>query len=280
LRSHFSPLEAILRATEFEFRNRLFIIVVLFGIGFWCYSWDSLNMATAFAHLLMGHSVEPGTLSDQHVVQAILAFGAALAVLGALLRTWAAAYLRSEVVHDSQIHSDELVADGPYRYVRNPLYLGGMLFAVGIALTASRLGFLLIVSGLTVFYYRLIAREEALFRETQGESYRQFLAIVPRVMPSLNPRVAAGGLAPRWGQAVIREAFMWLLAVAVAFLAITLNQRVFLIITVSAVVACLFAKVVIRRKGLAVCDNKVVIPHVAMMCAGNMSRTSKRQRLR
>jgi protein-S-isoprenylcysteine O-methyltransferase Ste14 len=242
-------MEVILRATDFEFRNRLFIIVALFGVGFWCYSWDSLNVATVFAHLLMGHSVEPGILSDQHMVQAILAFGAALAVLGTLLRTWAAAYLPSEVVHDSQIHGEKLVADGPYRYVRNPLYLGGVLFAVGFALTASRLGFLLIVSALTLFYHRLIAREESLFRETQGESYRQFLAIVPRLMPSLNPRVAAGGLAPRWGQAVIGEAFMWLLAVAVAFLAITLNQRVFLIITISAVVVSLVAKVGMRRKG-------------------------------
>lgn len=237
-----------MRATEFEFRNRLFIVVALFGVGFWCYSWDSLNMATVFAQWLMGHSVQPGILSDQHVVQGILAFGAALAVLGTLVRTWAAAYLRSEVVHDSQIHSEEVVADGPYRYVRNPLYLGGMLFAVGFALSTSRLGFLLIVSGLTLFYYRLIAREESRFRETQGASYGQFLAIVPRLMPSLNPRVAAGGLAPRWGQAVTGEAFMWLLTVAVTFLAITLNQRVFLIITASAVVASLFTRVVVRRK--------------------------------
>jgi protein-S-isoprenylcysteine O-methyltransferase Ste14 len=238
-----------LRATEFEFRNRLFIIVAIFGAGFWCYSLDSLNIATLFAQWLIWHSVEPSALSDQYVVQAILAFAAALAVLGALIRTWAAAYLRSKVVHDSQMHIEELVADGPYRYVRNPLYLGGMLFGVGFALTASRLGFLLIVSGLTLFYCRLIAREESLLRETQGESYGQFVAIVPRLIPSLDPRVAARGLAPRWGQAVIGEAFMWLLAVAVALLAITLNQRVFLIITVSAVVASLFAKVVIRRKG-------------------------------
>lgn len=237
-----------MRATEFEFRNRLFIIMALFVGGFWCYSLDSVNIATMFAQWLMGHPVQPGVLSDQHVVQAILAFGTALAVLGALVRTWAAAYLGSDVVHDSQIHSEEVVADGPYRYVRNPLYLGGVLFAVGFALTTSRLGFLVIVSGLTLFYYRLIAREESLFRETQGESYRQFLVLVPRLIPSLNPRVATGGLAPQWGQAVIGEAFMWLFAVAVAFLAITLNQRVFVIVTVSGLAASLFVRVVMWRK--------------------------------
>src|SRR6266567_290460 len=238
-----------LRATEFEFRHRLFIIMALFVGGFWCYSFDSVNVATMFAERLMGHQVEPGVLSDWHVLQAILACGTALAVLAALVRTWAAAYLRSEVVHASTIHSEELVADGPYRYIRNPLYLGGVLFAVAFAMTASRLGCVVIVGGLTLFYYRLIAREESLLRKRQGEAYRQFLALVPRLMPSLSPRVAAGGIAPRWGQAIIGEIFMWLFVLAATSLAVTLNQRMFLTITVSGVAASLFAKVLMRQKG-------------------------------
>jgi len=40
-------------------------------------------------------------------MQAILALGATLAVLAALVRTWAAAYLRSELVHDWKIHSED-----------------------------------------------------------------------------------------------------------------------------------------------------------------------------
>jgi len=44
----------------------------------------------------------------------------------------AEAYLHSSVVHDSQLHSDRLVADGPYRRVRNPLYLGNILLAFGL----------------------------------------------------------------------------------------------------------------------------------------------------
>lgn len=239
-----------MRATDFEFRHRLFIIMALFVGGFWCYSFDSVNVATMFAERLMGHPVKPGAASDRHVLQAILAFGTALVVLAALVRTWAAAYLRSEVVHDLVIHSEELVADGPYRYVRNPLYLGGVLFAVGFAMTASRLGFVVIVGGLTLFYYRLIAREESLLRETQGEPFCQFLALVPQLMPSLSPRVAAGGSAPRWGQAVIGEAFMWFFALVIATLAVTLNQRVFLTMTLSGAAASLFARVVMRRNGL------------------------------
>ena len=96
------------------------------------------------------------------MLQLILALGAALAVLAALIRSWGAAYLQSEVVHDWKLHGEELVADGPYRYVRNPLYLGGVMLAFGFAMAASRLGFVVMVGGLTLFYYRLIAREESL----------------------------------------------------------------------------------------------------------------------
>lgn len=238
-----------MRATEFEFRFRFFVIMAIFIAGFWCYALDRVNVSAMLAQRLMGHPVQLGVAGDRHVVQVILALGAVLAVLAALVRTWAAAYLRSEVVHDFELHGEGLVADGPYRYVRNPLYLGGVLFAIGFAMAASRLGFLVIVGGLTLFYYRLILREESLLSGTQGESYRQFLKAVPRLVPSLTPRVAAGGLAPRWGQALIGETFMWFFAVALACFAATLSQRMLLTTIVAGVAASLLVKGAQRRRG-------------------------------
>ena len=238
-----------LRATEFEFRIRFFIITGIFIGGFWCYALDPVNVSAMLAQRLMGHPVELGVAGDRHVVQVILALGAVLAVLAALVRTWATAYLKSEVVYDWKLHSEGLVADGPYRYVRNPLYLGGVLFDIGFAMTASRLGFVVIVGALTLFYYRLIAREESLLSEAQGESYRQFLKAVPRLAPSMSPRVAAGGLIPRWRQAVFGEIFMWLFAVALACFAATLSQRIFQTTIVAGVAASLLAKAVLRQRG-------------------------------
>jgi len=236
-----------LRATEFEFRFRFLFIMAIYIGGFWCYALDPVNVSELFAQQLR-HAVGLGVRSDRHVLQAILTFGAALAVLGALVRTWAAAYLRSDVVHDTKLHGEGLVADGPYRYVRNPLYLGGLLFAVGFALAASRLGCVVIVGGLALFFYRLVLREESILVKTQGESYRHFLAAVPRLMPSLTPRVAAGGLIPRWGQAMMGEMFMWLFAAAIACFAATLNKRLFLTIMVSGVAASFLAKAALRRR--------------------------------
>lgn len=237
-----------MRATEFEFRFRFFIIMALFIAGFWCYQLDPVNVSVMVAGWLMGHPFQFGASSDRHVVQAIMALGSVLAVLAALLRTWAAAYLQSEVVHDWKLHGEGLVADGPYRYVRNPLYLGGVLIAIGFGMAASRLGFVVMAGGLILFYCRLIAREESLLSETQGESYRQFLKAVPRLVPSFSPRVAAGGVVPRWGQAVMGETFMWLFAGALACFAATLSQRVFLTTTVAGVAASVLAKAAVRRR--------------------------------
>ncbi len=99
--------------------------------------------------------------------------------------------MRSDVVHDPRVHDSRLVADGPYRYVRNPLYLGTILMAFGIAFAASRSGFVVLLVAITLFQYRLTLREERALKATQGEGYRLYLAAVPRLLPSLRPRVAA-----------------------------------------------------------------------------------------
>jgi hypothetical protein len=127
------------------------------------------------------------------------------------------------------------VADGPYRHLRNPLYLGTVLLAIGIGLAASRSGFCLIVAGILVFNYRLIFREEAELAGTQGEAYRRFAAAVPRMFPSLIPKLPASGARPEWGQAVRGELFMWLFAASSAVFAATLNGRGFMIATFATV---------------------------------------------
>ncbi len=153
----------------------------------------------------------------------VIVGGALLVFLAAGLRTWAAAYLRTEVVHDTAQHSEALVADGPFRYTRNPLYLANPPMAAGIGVLASRSGFIFLVLANWIFVYRLIFREEETLRETQGESYRAYCRAVPRFWPALRPRVPSGNLRPEWGQAFAGESFVWLFGLAELLIAATLN---------------------------------------------------------
>jgi hypothetical protein len=120
-----------------------------------------------------------------------------------------------------------LLADGPYRHVRNPLYLGNIFMAAGIGLMASRIGFLILWLGMTVFVIRLLLREESELLRDQGESYRSYCAAVPRLVPSLTPRVPSAGNAPQWAEGFRAELMYWLLTLAMWFFAITLNIKIF-----------------------------------------------------
>jgi protein-S-isoprenylcysteine O-methyltransferase Ste14 len=197
--------QTFMKATEFEFRNRFWLIGLIFWLAFSTYGFDHVVVAQAIADRL----ARPGGLSADSIVRIVLACGTFLITCACLIRTWATAYLRSEVVHDANLHSEALVADGPYRHVRNPLYLGNILLALGMGMITSRTGFVILVGGMTLFVLRLIGREEAQLEHEQGERFREFCRRVPRLFPALLPRVPAGGLQPRWGQAFVGEIFIW-----------------------------------------------------------------------
>ena len=215
------------RATEFEFHNRFWIISGTYCLGFSCYVFDHTNASVALARMILGGLNSP--LANP-LIRAILAVGVVLATLAVLVRSWAAAYLHSSVVHDSHLHSDRLVADGPYRHVRNPLYVGNILLAFGMGPMASRTGFFVLTVATVPFVYRLILREEAGLLESQGDSYRRYFETVPRLWPSWRPRVPAGGGRPNWVDGFVGETCMWSLAIGMAVFDVTLRLMHFWII--------------------------------------------------
>ncbi len=172
---------------------------------------------------LIAPSVARGSREAETFTRIAIIAGALFVFLSAAIRTWGAAYLRTDVVHDTAQHSEALVADGPFRYTRNPLYLANLPMAIGIGVLASRSGFFFLVLANWIFVYRLIFREEEALRETQGEPYLAYCRLVPRFWPSLAPKVSSGNLKPQWGQAFAGETFVWLFGVAELAIAITLN---------------------------------------------------------
>jgi protein-S-isoprenylcysteine O-methyltransferase Ste14 len=174
----------------------------------------------ALADILSRHANRDSAQYD-HWIRGILIGATLVNVLAASIRTWAGSYLHSTVIHDAALHSDQLVADGPYRHLRNPLYLGTIIISIGFGLVASRAGFVVLVVGNILFNYRLILREETNLLQSQGENYRRYLGAVPRLIPSLTPRVSAGGGAPDWRDGFTGELFFWSFAAAMAVFAAT-----------------------------------------------------------
>src|SRR5208283_979013 len=232
-------------ASDFEFKNRFWIIGGIFCFGFAAYNLDHQNSGAA---IVEGLARARGTTANNMDYHLIFAVAALIGMLAALIRTWGTAYLKAEVMIGERLHTTRLVADGPYRYVRNPLYLGNILLALGFGLMASRIGFFILVVGMWVFVYRLILREEAGILASQGDSYRDYCAPVPRLLPALRPKVPAAGGVPNWADGLLGEAFMWVMAGSIAAFAITLNLRVFFFVLASSFVVYGICVAVINKQ--------------------------------
>ena len=239
-----------MRASDFEFKYRFWIFGALFFFAFGSYNVDHANSSQA---LLQWIARLRGTTAPDWQFNAIFAAAALFCLANAAVRTWATAYLNPEVMVDKRLHSARLVADGPYRYVRNPLYFGNVLMSIGFGLMASRIGFVILVGGMMVYCYRLILREEAGMLAAQGDCYRAYCAAVPRLLPSLRPGLPSAGATPNWKDGFLGEAFTWVLAASVVAFAISLNIVVFWIVLGSAFVvhAVCYAVIQARRKARA-----------------------------
>ena len=78
----------------------------------------------------------------------------------------------------------EIVVRGPYRYVRNPMYVAVMLALTGEALLFEAAS-LLIYAALAFSFFHLwvVFYEEPTLRRKFGDSYREYCRRVPRWLP-------------------------------------------------------------------------------------------------
>jgi protein-S-isoprenylcysteine O-methyltransferase Ste14 len=173
-----------IRATYWEFRNRAWVFGAFFGVAFFLYSVDPVNAAAACANFITRLAI----LNANFVARTVLTIAALFTAAAAAMRTWGSAYLHRDIVYASEVKSASLVAGGPYRHVRNPLYFGNLLMAVGVGALASRAGFLFLLIAMFVFDLRLILREESELRASRAFSLRRGRAFrPPRKSPTGSP---------------------------------------------------------------------------------------------
>ena len=78
----------------------------------------------------------------------------------------------------------KFVADGPYAYVRNPMYIGGFILLVGFGLYLTSLS-ILILSIVLIFLFHLfvVFVEEPILERSFGESYNEYKKRINRWIP-------------------------------------------------------------------------------------------------
>ena len=74
-----------------------------------------------------------------------------------------------------------IVENGPYRFTRNPIYLGMFLGQIGLAIAFNNLWLLMtLVPFALVIRYGVVAREEAYLARKFGDAYRGYCSRVRR----------------------------------------------------------------------------------------------------
>jgi protein-S-isoprenylcysteine O-methyltransferase Ste14 len=84
-----------------------------------------------------------------------------------------------------EVPPDQIVATGPYRYTRNPMYLGHLIFMLGLAMTFwSWLALILFVARAVWFHGRVLQDEKRLEARFGGD-YAAYRQRVKRWIPGL-----------------------------------------------------------------------------------------------
>jgi protein-S-isoprenylcysteine O-methyltransferase Ste14 len=110
-----------------------------------------------------------------------LVWGLPVSLLGLGLRAWAAGHLAKD---------RQLATCGPYNYTRNPLYLGTLLVAAGLAIASRSADLGALFAAVFVCIYLPAIQLEQQHLRTLFPDYAAYAARVPALLPRIT---AAGG---------------------------------------------------------------------------------------
>jgi protein-S-isoprenylcysteine O-methyltransferase Ste14 len=80
---------------------------------------------------------------------------------------------------------DQIVDSGPYRYTRNPMYLGHLIFMLGLAITFWSWFALVLLAARAAWFHGRVLKDEQRLAAKFGPGYAAYCARVKRWVPGL-----------------------------------------------------------------------------------------------
>jgi len=113
------------------------------------------------------------------------AVGTVFVLLGISVRMWASGHIKKNKV---------LATDGPYAYVRHPLYVGNTFSGIGFSLASGIWwGILLFILILLVFYPQAIRREDEKLHRLFGDDWQNWRRKTRALIPKIPKEGVPGG---------------------------------------------------------------------------------------
>lgn len=120
-------------------------------------------------------------IADNHSDDIVEILGLSFILFGQLLRISSRGY-KSE----QSLSGHSLVQDGPYSFVRNPMYLGIIITGLGVVLMLFKWWVVgIFITFFLIRYVSLIVNEEKMLIAHFGKDYLSYLKKVPRICQNL-----------------------------------------------------------------------------------------------
>ena len=129
--------------------------------------------------VLLAYLIVTGALAQGFVLLVIQGLGIAVALWGVLAMRIGNFNIQPEV------RASTLVQSGPYRWIRNPMYLGILLFFGSSVITHFSALRVISLVLLTIVLLLKIAREETLLERHFGVNYHAYKAKTKKLIPFL-----------------------------------------------------------------------------------------------
>src|SRR5688572_11001452 len=113
-----------------------------------------------------------------------LGIGTVIAAIGLALRAAASGHVRKNT---------ELTTTGPYAYVRNPLYGGSIIIAVGFGVAARSLWVAALMAAVFLALYLPVIRAEERYLRDRFPEFDDYARRVPRLIPRFTSAAPPGG---------------------------------------------------------------------------------------
>lgn len=124
---------------------------------------------------------------------------------------------------DKKVYADQLVTEGIFTHVRNPLYVGNILMLLGVGILANSLIYVAVIMPLFLFIYQaIVLAEENFLRNKFGVSFDEYTKKVHRWIPNLSGiGKTFSAMSFKWKRWLIKEyntQFVWLSGIALILL--------------------------------------------------------------
>ena len=196
-----------MKATKLEFRLRMAINSAIIILGFWSpwIEFAHIGKRVSLIEWLALQLSRLGIATFSAAISTLIIIALFCALVAVVLRVSGTAWLGPTTVNSRNMVAGSVMADGPYRFVRNPLYIGVWWMVAAMAFLMPVSGALFAITLVTLVMIRLTLGEESYLSAQLGPPYQAYLHAVPRFIPRFRGAPCSSKSTPHWIRASLAE---------------------------------------------------------------------------